>query len=246
MAVERIQVISVPVDCVRIEDLEPHLLDMLEKPGVKQVIFLSIWDLLRARMDPEFLVCLQNADLVIPVSKSIISSAKFLKKTVPVRYNPFNAIISIMGILDSHYKSLYLLGSHKQSLMQAERNVHATFPGLHIVGRYVGYYSKEKEKDIVSAIYKASPSLVLLGSGIKGKERWAYHRRNSFNSSIFLWHNDVLEIFSKRKKRISEKTFNKGREIWVEILHNPFKIFLFFPYIWFWLVTIFYRLARKN
>ena len=74
--------------------------------------------------------------------------------------------------MESHYKSLYLLGGHKKSLMQAERNVRETFPNLAIVGRYVGYYPRSIEPDIVQAIYKASPSLVLLSEGIKEKNLW--------------------------------------------------------------------------
>lgn len=246
MEVERINVLSVPVDIIKPEQIENHLLAMLEKPGAKQIVFLSIWDLIYARTNKEFYVCLESADLIIPVSKSILSGAKFLKKNVPIRYNPFSAIISILTVLDNHFKSLYLLGSHKTSLMQAERNVRSTFPNLQIVGRYVGFYPKETEKDIVSAIYKASPSLVLIGSGVKGKILWVYRRRNSFNSSVFLWNQDVLEIFSKRKNRVSEKTFNKSREIWVEISKNPLKVFLIFPYIWYWLTLIVWRISKKE
>lgn len=246
MAIERITVLSVPVDVIRVEQFEEVLLSMAEKPGAKQIIFLSVWDLLFARMNPEFLICLKNADLILPVSKSIITGAAFLKKTVPVRYNPFSAIISIMSVLDVHYKSLYLLGSTKKSLLQAERNVHFTFPGLQIVGRYVGFYPKDSEKDIIQAIYKASPSLVLLGSGLPGKARWAYRRRNSFKSSIFLWDKDVIEVFSKRKKRVSPAMFEKGMEIWSEILRNPFKIFLIFPFLWYKLLLLYYRLFRRG
>ena len=94
---------------------------------------------------------------MLPVSKSILKGAKFLKKDIPVRYNQFKAIIQILSILDSHYKTLYMLGSHRTTLQKAEANVRATFPGLRIVGRYVGYYSKQVEPDIVQAIFKAQP-----------------------------------------------------------------------------------------
>ncbi len=246
MSVERIELLGVPVDVCPPEDLENAILEMLAKPGTKQIVFLSIWKLLKARRKhSELLECLKSSDLILPISKSIIKGAKFLKLTQPIRYNPFTAVISILSVLDTHYKSLYLFGSHPKTLMQAERNVHETFPNLQIVGRCAGYYSKNAEADIVSAIYKSSPSLALLSEGIKEKDLWSYHRRNAFSSSIFLFYNDALGIFSERIRRVSEKTFERGLEIWSEILHNPFKIFLIFPFMGYKISLIWNRLFKK-
>ena len=245
MAIERINLIGVPVDVCGLENLEAAILELLAKPGTKQIIFLSIWDLLKARRKNDFSECVKNADLVLPISKSILKGARFLKKPIPVRYNPFTAVIQVLSILDSHYKSIYLLGSHKKTLMKAEKNVHDTFPGLKIVGRYVGYYSKQDEDDIVQAIFKSQPSLVLVSEGIKDKNCWAYKRRNRFSSSIFLYYKDCFGIFSERIRRVSEKTFDRGQEIFVEVMHNPLKIFLIFPYFWYKTVLLWYRLFRR-
>ncbi|MDE5898890.1 MAG: WecB/TagA/CpsF family glycosyltransferase, partial [Treponemataceae bacterium] len=183
---------------------------------------------------------------VLPISKSIIKGAAFLKKGIPVRYNPFNAVISILTALDDHFKSLYLFGSRPQTLHVAERNVRATFPQLTILGRYPGYYAKSIEPDVIQAIYKSSPSLVLMSEGIKEKDCWAWRRHGQFSSSIFIYYKESLEIFSKRIKRVSEKTFERGNEIYHEIIRNPLKIFLIFPFLWYILILIWYRLFKKR
>ena len=246
MEVERIRVAGVPVDVIRPEQLEKVLFELLATSGTKQIVFLSVWNLLKARRNPEYKLCLENASLVLPISKSIIRGAAFLKRTKPVRYNPFSAIISFFTILETRYKSLYLLGGHKNTLIESERNLKATFPGLHIVGRYTGYFPKDMEKDVLSAIFKANPSMVLLADGIPSGVTWSYARRNSFGSSICVYYKDALSIFSKRKKRVSNETFDAGREIWSEIAANPLKIFLVFPYIWYILLLIKDRLSSEN
>ena len=245
MYTERINLIGVPVDVCAPENLEAAILELLAKPGTKQIIFLSIWDLLKARRKNDFSECVKNADLILPISKSILKGARFLKKPIPVRYNPFTAVIQVLSILDSHYKSLYLLGAHKKTLLKAERNVHDTFPGLRVVGRYSGYYSKQDEDDVVQAIFKSQPSLVLVSEGIKDKNCWAYKRRNRFSSSIFLYYKDCFGIFADRIRRVNEKTFERGHEAFVEFLHNPFRIFLLFPYFWYKIVLLWYRLFKK-
>jgi N-acetylglucosaminyldiphosphoundecaprenol N-acetyl-beta-D-mannosaminyltransferase len=246
MEIERIRVLKIPVDVIQPEQLEQKIFSLLEEPGTKQIVFLSIWDLLKARHNAEFLNCLEEASLVLPVSKCILSGARFLKESIPVRYNPFSTVVSFFTSLETRYRSLYLLGGHKGSLMEAARNLHATFPGLHIVGRYVGYYPKSVEKDVLSAIFKANPSMVLLGDGISGGINWAYDRRNNFGSSIFVYYKKSLDIFSKRSHRISKKTFDRGHEKWVEIVHNPLKIFLIFPFIWYVLLLVIYRVFKKK
>ena len=73
MAIERINLIGVPIDVCAPENLEAAILELLAKPGTKQIVFLSIWNLLKARHKGVYSECIKNADLIIPVSKSILS-----------------------------------------------------------------------------------------------------------------------------------------------------------------------------
>lgn len=244
--IERISVLGVPIDCVNPENLEEVLFMLYEKAGIKQIMFVTVWDILKARRNPIYMNCLKNAALVLPTSKSIVKGAKFLKKSVPMRYNPFSTIIAFMTYLETRYKSLYLLGGHKGSLLDSEKNIRSTYPGLQIVGRYVGYFPKSVEKDVVSAIYKTNPALVIVSDGIPKGECWVYDHRNQFGSSFFIYSKDILNIFSLRKKRISKSSFDKGHEIWHEIIHNPLKIFLIFPYMRYKLLLLFYRITKRD
>lgn len=244
--IKRIKVVGVPVDVVQPEHLEKVIFQLIEQAGTKQIVFLSLWTLLKARHNAELMRCLENASLILPISKSIVNGAVFLKRTKPIRYNPFTALILFFTILETRYRSLYLLGGHKSSLIESERNLKATYPGLQIVGRFTGYFSAEVEKDILLAIFKANPSMVLLSDGISSGIAWSYARRNSFGSSIFVYYKDALSIFSKRKKRVSSPTFDSGREIWGEIFRNPFKLFLVFPFLGYILLLIGDKLFSKS
>ncbi len=245
MAVQRIKLLGVPVDVMQPQELEEVIMGMLEKEGPKQIIFMTIWDFLRARGNNDYAKCVKDADLIIPVSKSILKGARFLNLPVPVRFNPFNVLINTLSSLENYYKSFYLLGGRKKTLMTAESNVRTTFPNLHIVGRYVGFYPKSVEGDIVSAIHKASPSLVLVSEGIKEKDLWIYNRKKQFGNSIFIYYRDAVGIFGGRKSRVKPKTFDKGLEIWDEIIKNPLKIFLIFPYLWYNTLLIWTKMFNR-
>lgn len=245
MAIQRIKILGVPVDVCEPQELEGLILSMLEDSGPKQIMFLNIWDLMKARRKNEFAKCLENADFIIPISKSIIWGAKFLKKEIPIRYNPFNIIIRVLSILEERYKSFYLLGGRSKTLVEAEKNVKKTFPHLHLVGGFPGYFPKTMEDNIVLAIYKASPTLVLVSEGIKEKDMWSYNRKDRFSSSIFLYYKDAVGIFGGRINRVKEKTFEKGFEFLHEVIKNPFKIFLIFSFVWYIILLVWNRLFKK-
>lgn len=244
MAITRINLLTIPIDILPDEDIEQTVMDMLNKDKPQHIVFITLWDLLKARRDAEFRGMLEQAALCLPLSKSLLKAAEFLKLPVPIRRASFDMIIRILNIIDLHYKSLYLLGGRAQNLLDAERNVHVTFQGIRIVGRFNGFYRKSKEPDILLSIVKAHPALLIAGNGIPGGIRWIYRNKAKLPASIFIHNNDIIDIFAKRKKRISDATFRRGHEFLPQLLRNPFKVFYIFRYALFLLIVLFYRLFR--
>lgn len=242
MAVKRINFLNVPIDILSEEDTGSVVMELLKKDGVQQIVFLTVWDLLKARRNNEFREMVTSAALCLPISKSILRGAKFLKKDVPVRRSKFNVIISLLNAINNHYKSLYILGGSKESLCEAEKNVRSTFSSIQIVGRFSGYYKRAIEPNIISAISKAAPSLVIVSSGINGDSKWIYRNKKNFRAGIFIHDKDIVDIFSKIKKKPSETLFDKGLEYLPQILKNPLRLLNFFKYFWFNILLIIYRI----
>ncbi|HHU36020.1 MAG TPA: glycosyltransferase [Treponema sp.] len=244
MAVERLNFLNVPIDVVPEEDLDSVILDLLSKDKPQHIMLVSLWDVLRARHRGEFRLMVEKAALVLPISRSLVRGARFLKKTPPVRHYPFTLVITVLGILERYNKSLYVFGAHNRSLLQAERNLRSTFPRLSLVGRFPGYYHRNMEKKILTAITKANPSLTIVGNGIPAGQKWIHRNRNRLHNGLFIWNGDVIDIFSERKRRISEKTFERGLEYFPLILKNPLRIFRVVQYLWYRVLLLYYRLFR--
>lgn len=244
MAIERIQFLKVPLDIVQPEELESVILELLARDGPRQIMLMSLWDVLRARRRGEFRSMVLDAALVLPTSKSLIRGARFLKKKTPVRVNPFPFVIETLGVLEKYCKSVYLLGAHNRSLIQAERNVRSTFPRLSVVGRFHGYYHRGIEKSIITAIVKSNPSLVLVGDGMPGKQRWIYRNRSRLHNGLFLWNAEMIDIFSERKRRIPESVYERGLEFFPLVARNPLRVFRLFQYFWYNVLLLTYRLFR--
>jgi N-acetylglucosaminyldiphosphoundecaprenol N-acetyl-beta-D-mannosaminyltransferase len=246
LAVERINFLNVPLDIVSEEDIEGVVLDLLSRQGPQHIMLVTLQDVLRARRKGEFRSMVQKAALVIPLSKSIISGAAFLKKRTPVRYHPFTLIISLLTTLEKYHRSVYLFGARQKSLLIAERNVRSTFPKLSIVGRFPGYFHRSMERNIVTAILKSNPSLVILSDGIPSGQRWIHRNRTKLHNGIFIYNNEVIDVFSERKRRVSERTFERGLEFFPEIIKNPLRFFIIFQYLWYNILLLAYRLFRTS
>lgn len=246
MAITRIRLLTIPIDILPEEDIESIAMELLSKDSCQHIVFVTLWDLLKARRDAELRSILEQAALCLPLSTSLLKAAHFLKLPVPVRRDCFTIIIKILNSIEAHYKSLYLLGGRAQNLLDAERNVHITFPGISIVGRFTGFYRKSMEADIILSIIKSNPSILLVGNGIPGGDRWIYRHKSQLPACIAIHNDDIIDIFAKRKKRISDTAFNKGLEFLPELVRNPFKVFYIFRYILFLLIVLCYRLFRKS
>lgn len=221
---ERVEVLKVPVDIVAREDVERIIFDLLERKDGENIVLLSVWDLLRARRNGEFRNYVRNAALVIPISKSLVSGTRFLTGKTPVRYMPFDFIVNLLTILEQRELSVYMLGGEPSVLVRSEKNIRETFPKLRIIGRFPGAIKKHAEDNVLQVIRKSSPSLLLIGQGVHGRERWVAKNTHRLNSGLRLWCSDLYSVFAKRRKRPSKAVFERGLEWIVFCLHNPLRV----------------------
>jgi len=243
---ERIRLLKVPIDIVEPKDLELLVFKLVNEQRDYSIVLLSVWDLLRARRNAEYREYVNQAVLVIPISKSIVTGARFLLKKRPVRYMPFDFIIRCLSVLEQHEFSCYLLGGKKRVLLKIEKNVASTFPGLRIVGRYHGSFKRQEEPAIISAIRKSSPSLLLVGKGVRGGEFWITRNTGSLGNGLKLWCSDLFDVLAGRKWRPPRKIFHLGLEWIGYCLRCPAKFLRFFPFMYYKLLLLLYKISGKG
>ena len=243
---ERIHLLKVPIDIVKPEDLGKTVLQLLAEGKGQNIVLLSVWDLLRARRNTEYHNFVKNAALVIPISKSIVRGCRFLLKKKPARYMPFEFVINLLTILEEQEHSCYFLGSKKQILAKIEKNIRETFPLLRVVGRFSGSFKRQAEPVIFEAIRKASPSLLLVGKGVRGKEFWIARNSEHLGKGLRLWCSDLFDVFAEQKKHPSKPVFDLGLE-WVGYcLHNPVKLLRLFHFFYYNFLLLVYKFSKEK
>lgn len=242
---QRITLLKVPIDIIPEEEVGRVAREFAESEGHKTIVFLTYAKFMRARRDPEFLGYLHKATLVVPVSKSLETGSRFLKLPDLIRHHPFNFIIRFLGALEEKRRTLYLLGDHHQAVQSIASNMRTSFPGLNLVGRHTGHYSKDKEEPILQAIRKATPTVLLIGPGIPGKEKWPFRQGADLPVQISLFSEETFRIMAGRRKRPSRRTFQNGTQDLHRVVLNPLRLGKIFSYLWFGLLLLVYRLRKK-
>nr|AGS52638.1 glycosyl transferase, WecB/TagA/CpsF family [uncultured bacterium contig00043] len=243
---QRVNLLKVPLDNIAPENLSAVIYDLLKDNKEHNIVLLSLWDLLRARGNNDYRAYVMGASLVIPISRSVISGAKFLTGKKITRYMPFDFIVSLLTILEAREFTCYLLGGRTRVVLKTERNIKQTFPKLRVVGRFPGHYKKQTEPTIIEAIKKAAPSLLLVGKGVRGEERWIAKNNAGLGHGLRLWCSDIFDVFSERKKHPSRTAFDHGLEWIGYCFQKPYKFFRIFPYIYYKIMLLGYKLFRKN
>jgi N-acetylglucosaminyldiphosphoundecaprenol N-acetyl-beta-D-mannosaminyltransferase len=243
---QTVRLLNVPIDIIAPEQLSEYVYDLLKDKKEHNIVLLSLWDLLRARGNNDYRYYIQRASLVIPISKSLISGIKFLTGKKAYRYMPFDFIVSVLTILETREFSCYLLGGKTKIILKTEKNIRQTFPKLRIVGRFPGYFKKHDEATIIKAIKKASPSLLLVGKGVRGGEKWIARNNLAIGDGMRLWCSDIFEVFAEKKKHPSRSVFDHGLEWIGYTFQKPYKFFRLFPYIYYKILLIVYKLFKKD
>jgi N-acetylglucosaminyldiphosphoundecaprenol N-acetyl-beta-D-mannosaminyltransferase len=239
---QRVTFLKIPIDIVTPDKLSDVIYALLKEKKEHNIVLLSLWDLLRARTNGDYRYYVSRASLVIPISKSIVKGIKFLTKKKAYRYMPFDFIISMLTTLENRELSCYLLGGKNKVLQKTEKNIRQTFPRLHIVGRSTGYYKRNDEINIIKAIKKSSPSLLLVGKGVRGRERWIAKNNLSLGDGMRLWCSDIFDVFAEKKKHPSRNAFDKGLDWLGHCFQSPWKFFRIFAYLFYNFLLLFYKI----
>jgi N-acetylglucosaminyldiphosphoundecaprenol N-acetyl-beta-D-mannosaminyltransferase len=203
----RLELLGVPVDVFSsLVDLKEYAATLLHNGQSNQVVFLNYKLLRKARHTPHMLQMLEDAALVLPAEPSIVKGLSFIYKETFTAYAPFDVVIGLLSTLEnSPNKSAYLLGGNKKTLTRVYHNLKGSYPKLLFVGHHQGIMKADQEKQVVEAIRKASPSILLTSRRLAKQDRWLYHYRKEFKPGITIYSRDCFDVFVGKKKRPAQR-----------------------------------------
>jgi UDP-N-acetyl-D-mannosaminuronic acid transferase (WecB/TagA/CpsF family) len=111
-------------------------------------------------------------------------------------YQPLKTISLLLSALEQRHGSLFFIGGQRRTLLKAEMNVRATFPGVRIVGKASGDYLAGEELPIMRALQKSTPDIIIAGSLVSDGELWIPRHMQYTRSGIFIYDAEIMEILA--------------------------------------------------
>ena len=173
MAQKRVEVLSVPVDCLDWHrTLEIVEQDLLAGGPAKAVIAVNPEKVIRAQRDSELMSGLRNAALLIPDGIGIVLAARLLGLGRMQRVAGAELMPKICAIAARRGQGIYLFGAAPQVNEKAAAALQRAYPGLKIAGRHHGYVPEGEMDRVVQDINDCGAEILFLALGSPRQEQW--------------------------------------------------------------------------
>lgn len=172
---------------------------------------MLLWRIARSRVTRQYLLDIQGR--AVPNGGGPARQIRVATGCRVGAFPEFQSVVRIMARAEADGATVYLVGRSQDQLQRVEQNVRATFPRLPVVGRAVFHASNTEA--ITTAIRKAGPRLVFIGSDAPILLRWMREQSTRFGP--------VLTIVAFRAaQRMAGRSATPRRGTWAALLVRPF------------------------
>ena len=165
---KRISVLSVPIDCVTMDEAVQRILQLTEQPGLHLVATANAEMVMLANENPTLHSILNNASLVVPDGAGILWAAERQGEHVPERVTGVDVTMELFKVAATHQIPVYCLGAAPGVAQRAIDNISAQVGALNIAGIHDGFFDSAEEQEIIKSIAESKAKLVFVALGIGG------------------------------------------------------------------------------
>lgn len=160
---------------------------------------------------------LNSADLNLPDGIGIVAAARILGTPVQGRITGIDFMSSILGLCREKGYRVFLLGS-AEGIAEAAAG---RMTGINIAGTHHGYFSEEKDPEIVAIIKKAAPDVLFVGLGSPRQERWVSRYYKEIGAPVNMVIGGSLDVLSGKVKRAPAVLQKTGLEWLYRLAKEP-------------------------
>jgi N-acetylglucosaminyldiphosphoundecaprenol N-acetyl-beta-D-mannosaminyltransferase len=119
-----------------------------------------------AAQDEAFRFTFEQADIIHADGQAAVFASRMTKTPIPERSATTDFIHDASRLGAQHGLRFFLLGATEEANAEAARVLQETYPGLQIVGRRHGYFSRDEEDEICDEINLTLPDVLWVGLSV--------------------------------------------------------------------------------
>jgi len=135
-----------------------------------------------AARDEAFRFTFEQADIIHADGQAAVFASRMTATPIPERSATTDFIHDASKIAARHGLRFFLLGATEEANAQAARILAETYPGLQIVGRRHGYFSRDEEEDICDEINLTLPDVIWVGLSVPVEYEFAVRNKTRLSA----------------------------------------------------------------
>ncbi len=198
---DRVQILGVGVDPVTMSEAIERVEEFYAARTPHLIATANAEMLMRATHDGELRSILNSADLVVPDGAGTVWAAHHLGYEMPERVAGYDLAQELMRRAPASGRRIYFFGSAPGVAEKARAKAEKLYSGISIVGTRNGFFTAEDESEIVSAIQKAQPDLLLVALGVPKQEKWLAAHLNELQVPVSIGVGGTFDVMAGEMKR---------------------------------------------
>jgi N-acetylglucosaminyldiphosphoundecaprenol N-acetyl-beta-D-mannosaminyltransferase len=185
------------------------------------VVTANVEMVMAARRAPDLHEILARAALVVADGVGVLWGSRQLGRALPERVPGIDLAARLCGEASRRGWRVYLLGGAPGVAAAAAAQLREWYPGISVVGTANGYFDSAEDREVVSTIRAASPTLLLAGLGAPRQERWLSRHLESLGVPIVMGVGGTLDVWAGRARRAPRAVQALGLEWCYRLIRQP-------------------------
>ena len=207
-----VNVLDVKVDAVDTEELYRKVLRFAQKGIPSRVMYFNAHCAVISHKDGAYRKILNSADLVYADGTSIVLASGLFGTKLPKRSTAADFMLPFCRGFATNGLKIFLLGSQREVVEEAERRMSECIPELRIVGTHHGYFSNEENGRVLETIRETGPDILLVGLGVPYQEKWIEEHHEYLGVPVIWGVGGLFDFLSGRLRRGPKLLVDNGFE----------------------------------
>ncbi len=244
--VPKVDFLGVKIDNISSRnELVVKILDLVDQKGVHYIHGVDPLKIMLIRNHVRYKRIFNKASLIFAAAGGMKWASQRMHQPLDEWVNYISLIVDLVRLSEVKQLPIYFLGSRPAVIERAFFNLKKSFPNMRVVGRHTGIFDPQREKDVIEAIRKTSPKILMVGMGYPKELDWIERNRKEFHDTVIISVGGSFDLISGKIKKAPDFFQNRGLTWLYRTIIRPYQVLRVWYLIKFVTLVYFINLFRK-
>jgi N-acetylglucosaminyldiphosphoundecaprenol N-acetyl-beta-D-mannosaminyltransferase len=175
--------------------------------------------------DEAFRFTFEQADITHADGQATVFASRMTNTPIPERSATTDFIHDAAKLAARHNLRFFLLGATEEANREAARILEETYPGLKVVGRRHGYFSRDEEEEICDEINLTLPDVIWVGLSAPLEYEFAVRNKTRLSGGWLVTCGGCYNFITGANPRAPRWMQNVGLEWLFRLMNEPRRLF---------------------